>query len=127
MHISCPRCHNAIEIVEDSSFWDVECPSCGSHFNLVESDTRPFALDCPVPAPKPTRNRSVWFSVDSEGCQPIGMKRTPTTVFTVRPSGHCSRRFLRRCVGVLSSLSSPTCSSLVNRATIDDGFSLPGR
>ena len=33
-----PHCHNAIEIVEDSSFRDVECPSCGSHFNLVGSD-----------------------------------------------------------------------------------------
>ena len=35
MHIRCPHCHNAIEIVEDSSFRDVPCPSCGSHFNLV--------------------------------------------------------------------------------------------
>ena len=38
MHIRCPHCHNAIEIVEDSSFRDVSCPSCGSHFNLVGSD-----------------------------------------------------------------------------------------
>lgn len=38
MHIRCPHCHNAIEIVEDSSFRDVECPSCGSHFNLVGND-----------------------------------------------------------------------------------------
>ena len=38
MHIRCPHCHNAIEIVEDSSFRDVECPSCGSHFNLVGGD-----------------------------------------------------------------------------------------
>ena len=38
MHIRCPHCHNAIEVVEDSSFRDVECPSCGSHFNLVGGD-----------------------------------------------------------------------------------------
>ncbi len=35
MHVRCPHCHNAIEIVKDSSFRDVACPSCGSHFNLV--------------------------------------------------------------------------------------------
>jgi hypothetical protein len=38
MHIRCPHCHHAIEILVDSSFRDVECPSCGSHFNLVGSD-----------------------------------------------------------------------------------------
>ncbi len=38
MHIRCPHCHNAIEVVQDSSFRDVECPGCGSHFNLVGSD-----------------------------------------------------------------------------------------
>lgn len=30
MQIRCPHCHNAIEVVEDSSFGDVECSSCGS-------------------------------------------------------------------------------------------------
>ena len=58
MHIRCPHCHNAIEIVEDSSFRDVSCPSCGSHFNLVGGDapteggptkprtpSRPFRVD----------------------------------------------------------------------------------
>jgi predicted Zn finger-like uncharacterized protein len=38
MHIRCPHCRNAIEIVEDASFRDVECPSCGNHFNLVGDD-----------------------------------------------------------------------------------------
>ena len=38
MHIRCPHCRNPIEVVEDSSFRDVECPSCGSHFNLVDKD-----------------------------------------------------------------------------------------
>ncbi|MHB0955542.1 MAG: hypothetical protein ACYC6N_24470 [Pirellulaceae bacterium] len=38
MHIRCPDCHKANEIVEDSSFKDVSCPSCGSHFNLVGGD-----------------------------------------------------------------------------------------
>jgi len=35
MHIRCPHCHNPIEVVEDSSFTDVDCPSCGSSFNLL--------------------------------------------------------------------------------------------
>ena len=30
MHIRCPHCHNAIEIVEHSSFKDVECPKSRS-------------------------------------------------------------------------------------------------
>ncbi len=38
MQIRCPHCHNAVEIVEDSSFKDIECPSCGSQFNLVGDD-----------------------------------------------------------------------------------------
>ncbi len=39
-HIRCPHCHNAIEMVEDSSFRDVACPSCGSHFNLIGNNDR---------------------------------------------------------------------------------------
>ncbi|MCU0963330.1 MAG: hypothetical protein MUF48_24825, partial [Pirellulaceae bacterium] len=38
MHIRCPHCHNAVEVIEDSSLRDVSCPSCGSHFNLVGSN-----------------------------------------------------------------------------------------
>jgi ribosomal protein S27E len=35
MHVRCPHCHNAIEIVGDSELTDVTCPSCGSSFNLL--------------------------------------------------------------------------------------------
>ena len=35
MHIRCPHCHHAIEIVGDEPFTDVTCPSCGSAFSLV--------------------------------------------------------------------------------------------
>jgi WD40 repeat protein/tRNA A-37 threonylcarbamoyl transferase component Bud32 len=38
MHVRCPHCHHAIEIVVDASFRDMACPSCGSHFNLIGSD-----------------------------------------------------------------------------------------
>ncbi|MCO6455747.1 MAG: protein kinase [Pirellulaceae bacterium] len=37
MRIRCPDCRNALEVLADSSFKDVECPSCGSKFNLVGS------------------------------------------------------------------------------------------
>ena len=35
MHIRCPHCHKPVEIVDDSDFVDVTCPSCGSSFNLL--------------------------------------------------------------------------------------------
>ncbi|MBT4867582.1 MAG: protein kinase, partial [Planctomycetaceae bacterium] len=35
MHIRCPHCQNPIELVEQSEFSDVACPSCGSNFNLL--------------------------------------------------------------------------------------------
>ena len=35
MHVRCPHCHNAIEIVGQEELSDVSCPSCGSKFNLV--------------------------------------------------------------------------------------------
>ena len=35
MHVDCPHCHNPIEIVDDSSFKEIACPSCGSSFSLV--------------------------------------------------------------------------------------------
>lgn len=39
MHIRCPHCDSAIEIVADSSFVDIECPSCGSHFSLADDQS----------------------------------------------------------------------------------------
>ena len=35
MHVRCPHCQNPIELVEQSEFSDVACPSCGSNFNLL--------------------------------------------------------------------------------------------
>ena len=35
MHVRCPHCHNAIELVADADFTDVTCPSCGSSFDLA--------------------------------------------------------------------------------------------
>ena len=34
MHVRCPHCHNAMEIVEEHELTDIACPSCGSTFNL---------------------------------------------------------------------------------------------
>jgi len=39
MHIRCPHCHNAIEVVGDQNHAGVVCSSCGSSFNLVGTDT----------------------------------------------------------------------------------------
>ena len=35
LHMRCPHCHNPIELVVDAPLVDIECPSCGSHFSLV--------------------------------------------------------------------------------------------
>ena len=35
LHIRCPHCHNPIEMVDEDPLTDVECPSCGSQFNLI--------------------------------------------------------------------------------------------
>ena len=41
MQVRCPHCHNPIEIVDgDDSLKEVDCPSCGSSFNLLGDDTR---------------------------------------------------------------------------------------
>jgi len=39
MRIRCPRCRNSIEVVDDSSLFEVSCPSCGSSFSLTGGDT----------------------------------------------------------------------------------------
>jgi tetratricopeptide (TPR) repeat protein len=36
MQIRCPHCQNGIELVHDSDFQSVSCPSCGSDFGLVD-------------------------------------------------------------------------------------------
>jgi WD40 repeat protein/tRNA A-37 threonylcarbamoyl transferase component Bud32 len=35
MHIRCPHCHQAIEVVENDPLREVCCPTCGSAFNLI--------------------------------------------------------------------------------------------
>src|SRR5258708_779724 len=35
MHIRCPHCHNAVEVVGTEDFASVQCPSCGSSFDLL--------------------------------------------------------------------------------------------
>ena len=35
MHVRCPHCHNAIEIVGDHELKEISCPSCGSDFGLL--------------------------------------------------------------------------------------------
>jgi serine/threonine protein kinase len=39
MRIRCPHCHNPIEVVNDSSLGEINCPSCGSSFSLTGGDT----------------------------------------------------------------------------------------
>lgn len=39
MHVRCPHCRNPIELVDDGAFNEVNCPSCGSNFSLIASDT----------------------------------------------------------------------------------------
>ncbi|MEX0677692.1 MAG: protein kinase, partial [Pirellulales bacterium] len=38
MHVRCPHCHSPIEFVDDSSFAEINCPSCGSSFSLIGGD-----------------------------------------------------------------------------------------
>jgi WD40 repeat protein/tRNA A-37 threonylcarbamoyl transferase component Bud32 len=35
MHVRCPHCHNAIEIVGEDELASISCPSCGSSFDLL--------------------------------------------------------------------------------------------
>ena len=40
MHVRCPHCQNAIDVVDDASLQEIDCPSCGSSFSLLgEGDT----------------------------------------------------------------------------------------
>ena len=35
MQVRCPHCHNPVEILDDSSFSDIVCSTCGSKFSLI--------------------------------------------------------------------------------------------
>jgi WD40 repeat protein/tRNA A-37 threonylcarbamoyl transferase component Bud32 len=39
MRIRCPHCQNPIELVDESPFAEIPCPSCGSSFSLISGDT----------------------------------------------------------------------------------------
>jgi serine/threonine protein kinase len=39
VHILCPHCHNAIELVQFTPRADIACPSCGSSFRLETGST----------------------------------------------------------------------------------------
>ncbi len=42
MHIRCPHCQHAVELVDDTDFQGITCPSCGSAFNLA-SETEAYS------------------------------------------------------------------------------------
>lgn len=35
MHVRCPYCRTSMQLLDDSSFKDILCTSCGSNFGLV--------------------------------------------------------------------------------------------
>lgn len=39
MHIRCPHCHQPVELVENAPLEQIDCPSCGSQFNLLGEET----------------------------------------------------------------------------------------
>ena len=36
LRILCPHCHHAVEIIDEDVLADIDCPSCGSSFSLVD-------------------------------------------------------------------------------------------
>src|ERR1700730_7436241 len=38
MRIRCPHCHNPIEVLDDDPLSELDCPSCGSRFNLLSTE-----------------------------------------------------------------------------------------
>lgn len=47
MHIRCPHCQNAIEVVGLGDPTGVECPSCGSQIDIAGLETQSFSADLP--------------------------------------------------------------------------------
>lgn len=45
MHIKCPHCQNAIDLVPDRPVELLTCPSCGSNFNLIDVNTATYGLE----------------------------------------------------------------------------------
>ena len=42
LHIRCPHCRNAIEVLDDRPLAEIVCPSCGSNFSLVGDEALAF-------------------------------------------------------------------------------------
>jgi serine/threonine protein kinase/formylglycine-generating enzyme required for sulfatase activity len=62
MHMRCPHCRNAIEVVQDVSSNEVVCPSCGSRFKLINDITVRFT-DSTAHHPSPERRRLSHFEL----------------------------------------------------------------
>jgi serine/threonine protein kinase/WD40 repeat protein len=46
MHVRCPHCHDPIEISDADLLSNIECPSCGIHYDLVsDGTTRSHAIE----------------------------------------------------------------------------------
>ena len=45
LHVRCPHCRNAIEVVDDASLAEITCPSCDSQFSLVGTATKSYHTD----------------------------------------------------------------------------------
>jgi WD40 repeat protein/tRNA A-37 threonylcarbamoyl transferase component Bud32 len=43
MQLSCPHCHNPIEVAAASALQEILCPACGSSFRLESDQTRTYA------------------------------------------------------------------------------------
>lgn len=39
MRVRCPQCQETVEVIEDSDFSEIECPSCESSFSLLGEET----------------------------------------------------------------------------------------
>ena len=61
MHVRCPHCRNPIEIVAENPLTEVDCPTCGSSFGLVASQTSK------TPMPKGGAS-TVSYRQDGLGC-----------------------------------------------------------
>ena len=53
LHLRCPHCHNAVEVVLDKSSASVACPSCGQTFSPDDGATEGWAPPAETATPQP--------------------------------------------------------------------------